>query len=161
MVLAQGDNQFIKRRVLLPQNVGADPRLHVGQLAPAWIALTLRRQTACLALQLHHVVDEPHRHAEVRRRGPVRMTFLDEVDYAPAKLDWMRPSHRKPPLVVIPKKGNHKNPSRGNPLNQITSNPLKGSVRSINSAIARAIIFGVSVALMINALITLIEPIND
>src|SRR5690554_4917894 len=84
MVLAQGDNQFIKRRVLLPQNVGADPRLHVGQLAPAWIALTLRRQTACLALQLHHVVDEPHRHAEVRRRGPVRMTFLDEVDYAPA-----------------------------------------------------------------------------
>lgn len=37
----------------------------------------------------------------------------------------------------------------------------KGSVRSINSAIARAIIFGVSVALMINALITLIEPIND
>src|SRR5690606_16549480 len=27
MVLAQGDNQFIKRRVLLPQNVGADPRL--------------------------------------------------------------------------------------------------------------------------------------
>src|SRR5690606_14734943 len=52
---------------------------------------------ACLALQLHHVVDEPHRHAEVRRRGPVRMTFLDEVDYAPAKLDWMRPSHRKPP----------------------------------------------------------------
>src|SRR5690625_6763544 len=124
MVLAQGDNQFIKRRVLLPQNVGADPRLHVGQLAPAWIALTLRRQTACLALQLQHVVDEPHRHAEVRRRAPVRMTFLDEVDYAPAKLDWMRPSHRKPPLVVIPKKGNHKNPSRGNPLNQITSNPL-------------------------------------
>src|SRR5690554_7881236 len=96
MVLAQGDNQFIKRRVLLPQNVGADPRLHVGQLAPARIALTLRRQAAGLALQFHHVVDEPHRHAEVRRRRAMRMTFLGEVDYAPAKLDWMRPSHRNP-----------------------------------------------------------------
>src|SRR5690625_3638792 len=124
MVLAQGDNQFVKRRVLLPQDVGADPRLHVGQLAPAWIALTLWRQTAGLALQLHHVVDEPHRHAEVRRRGPVRMTFLDEVDYAPAKLDWMRPSHRKPPLGVILEKRNDRKPSRCNPVNQITSNPL-------------------------------------
>ncbi|HLS69421.1 MAG TPA: ATP-binding cassette domain-containing protein [Kiloniellales bacterium] len=36
----------------------------------------------------------------------------------------------------------------------------KGSVRAINSAIAQAIIFGVSAALLINALVTLIEPIE-
>src|SRR5690625_7810932 len=69
LLLAQGNKQLIKRGAVLLKNVSADPELHAGQLASARIALTLRRQTACLALQLHYVVDELHRHAEVDRRS--------------------------------------------------------------------------------------------
>jgi hypothetical protein len=84
------DHKFIKRQVALLLDPLRDPTRHARQLAmPAPTALGLGIKRSGPALQQHHVVDKLDRHTELRRRSPMRVTFLNEIN------DTLTKFHRK------------------------------------------------------------------
>lgn len=93
LLVAQFDDQFIKGAVTLLADALPDPVPQLDQLAVSGPALPLRFQRPRLALQLHHVVHELDRHAEMRRCSAMRMSFRDKVDNALTQRNRMRSAH--------------------------------------------------------------------
>ena len=84
------DHQLIKRQVAFLLDPLLDPTRHARQLAmPAPTALGLGLKRSGCALQEHHVVHKLDRNTELRRRSPMRVTFLNEINNTLTKL------HRK------------------------------------------------------------------
>lgn len=94
VLVAQCLRHSLLRQIALFLQPLANPRLIRANLAPARIALPLRRKRTGLALEAHHVVDELDRNPEMRRRSAVRIAFLDKPDNALAQLYWMWLAHR-------------------------------------------------------------------
>ena len=90
MSVTQLDHQFIQRQVALLLDPAFDPTRHPRQLAvPTAVALGLGLKRSGPALQQHHVVHKLDRNPELSRRRTMRVTFLNEINDALAKL------HRK------------------------------------------------------------------
>ena len=84
MLHTQFDNQFIKGQVVLFLDPTSDPVRHPRQLAmPTTVALRLGRKRPCRPLQEDHVLHELDRNPELRRRSPVRVTFLNKINDPP------------------------------------------------------------------------------
>ena len=67
VLVAQCLRHSLLRQIALFLQLLANPRLIRANLAPARIALPLRRKRTGLALEAHHVVDELNRNPEMRR----------------------------------------------------------------------------------------------
>ena len=90
MSVAQFDHQLVKGQVALFRDPAFNPTRYARQLAvPAAVALGLGRKRPSPALQQHHVVHKFDRNPELRRRSPMRVTFLNEINNPLTKL------HRK------------------------------------------------------------------
>ena len=90
MPVPQFDHELIQRQVALLRDPAFNPTRHARQLAvPTAVALGLGRKRSGHALQQHHVVHKLDRNPKLRRRSPMRMTFLIKINDALAKL------HRK------------------------------------------------------------------
>ena len=93
--LLQLQAQLVQRHFALLGHARTPPAVQAVQFAmAAAIALALRIERPGLAPELDHVVDEFRRHAEMLRRCPVRMPFIDKRNDARAQLKWMWLAHR-------------------------------------------------------------------
>ena len=90
MPVTQLDDQLIKCQLALLLDPAFHPTRHARQLAvPAPVALRLGLKRPGRPLQKHHVIHKFDRNPELHRCGPVRMTFLNEINNPLTKL------HRK------------------------------------------------------------------
>ena len=84
------DHQLIEGQVAFFLDPAPDPICHASQFTmPTTVALLFGLKGPGGALQKYHVVHELDRNPELRRRSPVRVTFLDKINNSPTKF------HRK------------------------------------------------------------------
>ena len=89
-------HQFVKRDVSLPGDAPPHPVSDARQLAATPAALLPGGESASLALQPHHIVDELWRHPEVPRRFSMCVAFLDEGNDTFSERNRMRSAHLDP-----------------------------------------------------------------
>ena len=93
--LTKFDHQFIKGQVALFHDPASDPIRHASQFAmTTTVALLLGLKRPGGALQEHHVIHELDRNPELRRRSPVRVTFLNKINDPLTKLHRKWPAHQ-------------------------------------------------------------------
>lgn len=102
MPIAQFDHQFIKGQVeLFPEPTG-DPVRQARQLAvPTSVAMALGLKRTRRTLQMHHVIPELDRNAEMSRRNPMRVTLFDTINEALTKLHRKWLAHNSLPTSAI------------------------------------------------------------
>ena len=84
------DHQLIEGQVALFLDPAPDPACYASQFTmPTTVTLLFSLKGPGGALQKYHVVHELDRNPELRRRSPVRVTFLDKINNSPTKF------HRK------------------------------------------------------------------
>ena len=111
MHVSHFDHDLVQRQVTLLREPVAQPTTIGGQLARGMVALSLRQKAPAVALQDHHVIDEPRRHAEVPRRLSMPMTFFNKGDHSTAYFHRMWLTHSNPQYLV--RSENHKTLKKG------------------------------------------------
>ncbi len=91
--------QFVQRQIAVLLNPLPDPRAMITQFPDAPIALALRRQRSGLALHDNHIVHEPRRNPEMRRRRTVCVTIFHKSNNTLTQLNRMRSAHRRSPSI--------------------------------------------------------------
>ena len=84
------DQQLVEGQVALFLDPAPDPACHASQFTmPTTVTRLFGLRGSGGALRKYHVVHELDRNPELRRRRPMRVTFLDKINNSPTKF------HRK------------------------------------------------------------------